>query len=450
MSLKSSRKIMFLLSMYCLLIGLTLPVSAADSLGNGAQDIFEFVNNEHGKEKYVPDEIIVKFNPGVSEEKIKSINYKHGTKVSYNSPYEKFKVLKIPQGKTVEEMVDTFKTNPAVEYAVPNTICYSTMIPNDPFYKYQWNFQEFVKGIGGGIDLEPAWDISTGKGVIVAVIDTGVAYENYGVYKRAPDLENTYFVPGYDFVNNDDHPNDDNSHGTHVAGTIAQSTNNNRGVAGIAYGCSIMPVKVLNSAGSGTLQQLVDGIYFATDHGAKVISMSLAFGPGEDPGKPLYKALDYAYGKGVTIVAAAGNNGNEIVCYPAAYKKCIAVGATRFSGSLARYSNYGSEIDVVAPGGDYTSDQNGDGYPDMILQNTFDPNIKDTSSFSYWFFEGTSMATPHVSGIAALLISEKEMSPSQVRKAIENTATDLGEPGWDNHYGYGLVNATAALKYKEV
>ena len=242
------------------------------------------------KEKYVSGELVVKYKSGVSEEKKKSFNDKQGTKVSYTSPYAGFNILEFSEEKNVDEMAKIYEENSDVEYAVPNYIAYAFMTPNDPLYKYQWNFKEFITG-GGGINLEPAWDISKGNGVIVAILDTGVAYEYYDVYTKAPDLENTYFVPGYDFVNNDDHANDDNSHGTHVTGTIAQSTNNNRGVSGIAYGCSIMPVKVLNKEGSGTLQQLVDGIYFATDHGAKVISMSLGFAPGVDPGKPLYHAL---------------------------------------------------------------------------------------------------------------------------------------------------------------
>jgi len=445
---------MLLLSLYGLLIGLILPVSAMDIVDNGAIDSFKLTNSAHSQDKYVSGELLVKFKSDVSKEKIKSINDKHGTKTSYTSPYEGFNILKIPHAKNVEEMVEIYSNNPYVEYAVPNYITTAFMTPNDLLYKYQWNFKEFKTGTGGGINLEPAWDISKGNGVIVAVVDTGVAYENYNVYRKAPDLENTYFVPGYDFVNNDDHPNDDNAHGTHVTGTLAQSTDNNRGVAGIAYGCSIMPVKVLSKEGNGTLQQLVDGIYFATDHGAKVISMSLGFKPGVDPGKPLHKALDYAYGKGVTIVAAAGNDATGTVCYPAAYKKCIAVGATGFNGSLAWYSNYGSEIDVVAPGGDNSTDLDGDGkidYPyNMILQNTFNSSSKNPTDFAYWFYEGTSMATPHVSGVAALLISKDAINPAQVRSAIQNTATDLGDPGWDKHYGYGLVNATAALKYKEV
>lgn len=165
----------------------------------------------------------MKFKPGVSEEKIKNINAGHGMQVTYTSPYAGFKILKIPAAKTVEEMVEIYSKNPNVEYAIPNAIMNAFMVPNDPYYgTYQWNFKAFETGVGGGINLEPAWDISTGNGVIVAVLDTGVAYEDYSIYRKAPYLANTNFVPGYDFVNNDAHPNDDNSHGTHVAGTIAE------------------------------------------------------------------------------------------------------------------------------------------------------------------------------------------------------------------------------------
>ncbi|HII81464.1 MAG TPA: S8 family serine peptidase [Methanosarcina sp.] len=366
--------------------------------------------------------------------------------VTYTSPYAGFKILKIPAAKTVEEMVEIYSKNPNVEYAIPNAIMNAFMVPNDPYYgTYQWNFKAFETGVGGGINLEPAWDISTGNGVIVAVLDTGVAYEDYSIYRKAPDLANTNFILGYDFVNNDAHPNDDNSHGTHVAGTIAQSTNNNYGVAGVAYSCSIMPVKVLNKQGSGTLQQLVDGIYFATNNGAKVISMSLGYPPGYYPGKALDDALNYAYSNGVTVVAASGNNEAGTVSYPAAYEKCIAVGATRYDGSRSNYSNYGDALDVMAPGGDTSLDQNGDGYRDGILQNTFDPNTKNPKDFGFWFFQGTSMATPHISGVAALLIAKGANGPEEVMAAIQNTATDLGTSGWDQYYGYGLINAKAAL-----
>jgi serine protease len=445
MNFRLKSKVIPLLVFYGLLIGAIIPVSALDTGDSESNNIFEKLTVDvSGDQKYMPGEILVKFSPGVSEEKIKNINAVHGTQVTYTSPYAGFKILKIPTTKTVEEMVEIYSKNPNVQYAVPNAITNAFVVPDDSLYKYQWNFKAFKNGVGGGINLEPAWDISTGNGVIVAVLDTGVAYETYDSYIMAPDLENTNFVPGYDFVNNDAHPNDDNGHGTHVAGTIAQSTNNGIGVAGVAYDCSIMPVKVLAGNGSGTLQGLIDGIYCATNNKTDIISMSLGFPSGYYPGQALDDALNYAYTNGVTIVAAAGNDNKGGVSYPAAYEKCIAVGATRYDGKRAYYSNYGDALDIVAPGGDVRVDQNRDGYGDGILQNTFG---EDPTQFSYYFYQGTSMATPHVSGVAALLISRGANGPDEVRSAIQNTAADLGTSGWDQYYGYGLINAKAALDY---
>ncbi len=458
MKLKIKTKILPVLFFCAVIMGAVLPVSAFvqaepydiyknvrlyDSYNRIQDDSYSQILDENQNQKYVPGEIIVKFEPGVSREKIANINSRHGTEEIYTSPYAGFKLLKIPKSKTVEEMVEIYSKNPNVEYALPNAIAHASMVPNDPLYRYQWNF----KGGIGGINVEPAWDISTGQGVVVAVLDTGVAYENYGSYIVAPDLSNTNFVPGYDFVNNDAHPNDDHYHGTHVAGTLAQNTNDGYGVAGVAYGCSIMPVKVMAGSGNGTLQQLIDGIYFATDNGADIISMSLTFDPGYYPGQALDDSLEYAYNNGVTIVAAAGNEQTGSVSYPAAYYRCIAVGATNYNGVKADYSNYGTELDVVAPGGD-SQDLNGDGYMDGVLQNTFNIQTKDPTDFNWWFLTGTSMATPHVSGIAALMLEANgEATPYDIREALENTARDMGDQGWDQYYGHGLVNATAALEY---
>jgi serine protease len=280
--------------------------------------------------------------------------------------------------------------------------------------------------------------------VIVAIVDTGIAYENYRGYYQAPDLAETLFVPGYDFVNGDTHPNDDHGHGTHVAGTIAQSTNNDRGVAGIAFGCSIMPIKVLGTDGSGNVFNIASGIHYAADHGARVINVSLG---SPDPSTTIEQAVAYAYGKGVTVVCAAGNDYEDgsPPSYPAAYDDyCIAVGAVRFDNARAYYSNTGSYLDIVAPGGDLSVDQNGDGYPDGIVQQTF---TIDPRAFNYFFFQGTSMATPHVSGVAALLVSHGAADPNAVRAAIEGSALDVGAAGWDEEYGWGVVDAHAALQY---
>jgi serine protease len=280
------------------------------------------------------------------------------------------------------------------------------------------------------------------------VVDTGIAYEDYTdpvkgtVFKQAPDFVGTTFVAGYDFVNDDVHPNDDEGHGTHVAGTVAQTTNNTLGVAGVAFKASLMPVKVLGANGSGTLADVADGIRWAADHGAKVINLSLGTTASSNTVK---NAVAYAYGKGATIVAAAGNDGKKRNMYPAAYNEyVIAVGAVRYDKQRARYSNYGSFVDLVAPGGDLNVDQNKDGYGDGVLQQTFAQG--NPVQFGYYFYQGTSMATPHVAGTAALLVSNGVTSPSEVRSRLESTAQDLGSKGKDIYYGWGLVDAVKALQ----
>ncbi len=351
-----------------------------------------------------------------------------------------FRVERLPKGSTVESGVRTFASRRDVVYAEPNYVTELYAVPNDQFYSYQWNLSK--------LNMPTAWDASTGSGVTVAILDTGVAYENYSSAGRqfliAPDLASTQFAPGYDFVNNDAHPNDDHGHGTHVAGTVAQSTGNSVGVAGVAYNARIMPIKVLSATGAGTSAALANGIRFAADNGAQVINISLG---STASSATVESAIQYAYEKGVTIIAASGNSSATSVAYPAAHNaQVIAVGATRFDNTRASYSNSGSALDIMAPGGDSAVDQNGDGYGDGILQQTF--TTGNPSAFGYFFNQGTSMASPHVAGIAALLISKgNATTPTDVRTAIESTAIDLGTPGRDNLYGHGLINPVGALSW---
>ena len=290
--------------------------------------------------------------------------------------------------------------------------------PNDPDYGKQWNLRS--------INIESAWEQNKGSGATIAIIDTGVS--------QVPDLKNTQFVEGYDFVSDRKDAADDNGHGTHVAGTIAQSTNNNYGVAGIAYEAKIMPLKVLSAAGGGEVADIAEAIRFAADHGADVINMSL--GGGGDSAI-LKEAIDYAYHKGVVIVAAAGNANTNAAAFPARYPNVIAVSATDSSGVKAPYSNFGAGVDIAAPGGSTANGEAGG-----ILQETIDP---ETSSSAFAAFQGTSMAAPHVAGVAALVKSVGVQEPDAVREVLQKSAHVIPDDTL-NHFGAGILNAGEAVK----
>jgi serine protease len=400
-------------------------------------------NLTRGNAEYVPDRVIVGFARGVGDAEAAQIvgGLGQGAVVRRRGLRGAFHLLHVPRGR-VWQVVDALQRDARVRYAEPDFIVHALDVPpNDPYYPLQWDLQS--PG-AGSIRVEGAWAVNPGgsSSTVVAVVDTGIAYENFGTFCQAPDLAGTHFVPGWDFINGDAHPNDDESHGTHVAGTIAQTTNNALGVAGIAYNVSLMPVKVLGADGSGPVSAIADGIRFAADNGANVINMS--FGTTTSPIflTALRDAIQYAASKDVVLVAASGNSSGATPLYPAAYPEVIAVGATVYDGQLASYSNKGNE--VCAPGGTATNaDLNHDGYPDMILQNTFDPNTHATCSFGYWFFAGTSMATPHVAALAALVKSEDpSLTAAEIRQVIRDTA----DPSVSPDCGYGLVDATQALQ----
>lgn len=432
----------------CLGLGLALAKRPCPSVAAAEKGPLPFqVNYESGASlanipPFSPDQIIVKFRPELpSAARLDIVQQSQCSIARFCKPGD-FHLVHIPPDEAPETMVESFQAHEAVEYAEPDYYVTSAFVPDDSFFSFQWNLDN---GTVGGIQMEAAWDLQRGDpNVIVAVLDTGVAYEDFGDFRQAPDLVDTAFVPGFDFVNNDSHPNDDQGHGTHVAGTIAQSTNNGIGVAGVAFGCSIMPIKVLDREGVGNHFIIAQGILFAVERGARVINMSLG-GPSDS--RTLRDAVAEAHRQGVTFVCAAGNNffDGSPISYPAAYDDyCIAVGAVRYDGTRAPYSSAGFWVDVVAPGGDLAEDQNDDGFADGILQQTF---TEEPNDFAYWFFQGTSMAAPHVAGLAALLASKGLTDPDEIRLAIEATAVDLGPPGWDEEYGWGIIDAAATLAY---
>jgi serine protease len=310
--------------------------------------------------------------------------------------------------------------------------------PDDPLFRHQWHLP--------AIQIPAAWSVSRGAGVTVAVLDTGVAFEDRGPYRRAPDLAGTRFVAGWDFVDDDPHPNDvpprgeRRSHGTLMASLVAQTTGNALGGAGVAPAAAIMPVRVLRPDLSGSAGAIARGVRFAADHGADVISMSIA-GPSRSPA--VAAAIRHAAAKGVTVLAAAGNDGLARVSWPAADARVIAVGAVRRDLRRAAYSNYGRALDIVAPAGAGERFDRGRGPSDGVLAQSI---IGEPDRFCFCFSASTSAAAAQVSGVAALIVaSGAAKSRAEVRAALLSSARDLGPRGRDDEYGAGLVQAASAL-----
>ncbi len=353
-------------------------------------------------------------------------------------------------------MVKSLSQDADVESASPNYRRQALFVPNDPFYTTQWHYPQ--------INLPQAWDLTSGADTIVAVIDTGVVLSH-------PDLQGQ-LVAGYDFISNianaldgdgiDPDPNDvgdrsnpDGSssfHGTHVAGTVAAATNNALGVAGVAFGAKVMPLRAIGRFG-GDLYDIEQAVRYAAglpnDSGtvpprrADVINLSLGSTGSSASEQAVY---EQARAAGVVVIAAAGNSRSSAPFYPAAYSGVLAVSAATMDKTLAPYSNFGSWIDIAAPGGNTATDLNGDGKPDGIL-STVASDADSTLVYDYVIWQGTSMAAPHMAGVAALM---KALAPNLTPQDVDNLlisgalTEDLGTPGWDSQFGYGQVNAYQA------
>ncbi len=365
------------------------------------------------------DSIIIDFKEEVPiaqiSQDIQQLSQKYNQKVGLNSIFSIGDRIYTLQGD--KQLLQELKRSPLskeTEYIEPNYQYQAFDVPNDPDYSKQWNFRN--------INIEQAWDETKGKGITVAVIDTGVS--------KVPDLKLTKFVKGYDFVSDKVDAADDNGHGTHVAGTIAQSTNNGYGVAGIAYESAIMPLKVLSRSGGGTVADIAEAIKYAADNQADVINLSLGGGGASNL---MAEAIKYAHNKGVIIIAAAGNEGKNSAAYPARYPEVISVSAIDAAGDKAPYSNFGAGVDISAPGGSEAG---------KIIQNTLDPSSGESV---FAGFQGTSMAAPHVAGVAALVKASGVTEPAEIRAILTQSARKIQEDPL-NHFGAGQLDAAAAVK----
>jgi serine protease len=412
-----------------------------------------------GAADYVPGQVIVKYRDGTTAGEQSGVEKEAGTQPAQALPGGSTQ-LQIHDGDSVKRTIAQLRSDPDVAYAVPNVVAHASALqPNDPGFRLQWNFSGPF-----GINMSEAWSLARrlgrpgGRGTSVAVLDTGVAYRNFKRYRRAPDLR--HFVRGYDFVDDDRYPLDRNGHGTHVAGTIAETTNNRRAATGIAYRARIMPLRVLDSEGTGDTVSIARAIRYAGRHRASVVNLSLEFGSSVRAAEipDVISAIRFAQRRGATITAAAGNTADAEVAYPARASGVIAVAGTTVRGCEADYSNAGTDVDVAAPGGGIDSDNRDNPWdvqhcrPDEpgrdIFQQTFTSSPRRFSLPGG--YEGTSMSAPHVAGIAALIIGTKRLgrrpSPVAVAEQLTRTARDIGPPGFDNRYGHGLVDAAAALR----
>jgi subtilisin family serine protease len=360
-------------------------------------------------------DVVVRFRPSVTLADVGAALDDARSEAAASTGGSRLVLVSPEPGQTVDSAIASLRASGDVEFAEPDHVASAVATPTDPYYaSYQWSLPQ--------IGLLAAWDTTTGSAsVIVAVVDTGVDATH-------PDLVGkitTGAAAGYNFVGNNTNTGDDHFHGTFVSSIIAMNANNGQGGAGVCWACKIMPVKVLDSNGSGSTFNVARGVDWAVAHGATVINLSLG---STSPDSGLQTSVDNAWNAGVIVVAASGNS-NGPVLYPAAYANAIAVGSNNQAGVKSSFSSYGSELDLMAPGeGVFGALCACHGY-----------------SGGYATGSGTSFAAPHVAGVVGLLISAGITDKNQIRSRLTSTATDMDVAGFDNNTGWGRVNAAAAL-----
>ncbi len=377
--------------------------------------------NEAGKPEFAPGQILVKFRPDTSQAAIGEINGRQKAEIKKTIKGIDVHVIRFSADIPVEEMVGRYNADVSVEYAEPDYIATATATPNDPRFTAQWGLNN--TGQTGGkvdadIDAPQGWEKNTGSSAVkIAVVDTGI----YGGHE---DITGKV-VAGYNAIDGTSNATDDNGHGTHVSGSAAANTNNSIGIAGVCWGCALMPVKVLDKDGSGTYSDVSEGIMWAADHEANAINLSLG---GSFSSATLLNAVNYAWNKGVLLACAAGNSGGGGKLYPAYYDKCVAVAATDNNDKKAYFSTFGKWVDVAAPG----------------------VGIISTVPGGYASWSGTSMATPHVSGLAGLLYSTGVTDSNndgkindEIRAKIETSCDKI--TGTGRYWAKGRINICTAL-----
>lgn len=360
----------------------------------------------------VPNKILVKFRSSTDELTKQQVHRANKASVVGEIKDLGVQVLQIPDGR-VNETVLAYANNAAVEYAEPDYIARAfEVIPDDTYFDQQWGIAQIM--------APQAWDLDTGSSnTKIAILDTGIDQDHEDLTGKITINKNFSDSSTVD---------DEYGHGTHVAGIAAAVTDNGTGVAGVGYNCSLMNIKVLNDSGSGDYSWIASGITWAADNGAKVINMSLG---GKLGSKTLQNAVNYAWNKGVVVVAAAGNNGNSRPSYPAYYSNCIAVAASDINDAKASFSNYGDWVDVAAPG--------------VNIYSTLPNHANAIGMEDYGSLSGTSMSTPYVAGLAALIwTSAYGDDNAGVRSRIESTADESGSI-WSD-YGIERINAYNAVR----